>query len=152
LAIYVPPSARRRRLVLLVLIGLVVGLVAGFAAGRATSSGVDDAVSRVRGEAQDAAVAFQRIPIEYQQAADDAGGESTSTITEAIARARAQLDSAWAHASWFGRGVRPPVDAKVDALAEVASAHGRPEEFQAAVDDAVAAIERAFGVTVAGSG
>jgi hypothetical protein len=152
LAIYVPPSTRRRRLVLLVLAGLVVGLGAGFGIGRATSSGVDDAVSSVKTEATDAAVALQRIPIEYQQALDDAVGESSGTLTGAIARARSELDQAWDDASWFGPGVRRPVDDAIDAVDEVARQRGNPEQFQAAVDAAVSAIEAAFGVSVAGAG
>src|SRR4051794_13452612 len=110
MAIYVPPSTRRRRLVLLVGLGLVVGLVAGFGLGRATSSGIDDAVSKVQSRASDAATTLQRLPIEYGQAVTGSGGESTRTITEAIARARSELDRAWADARWFGSASRAPVD------------------------------------------
>lgn len=152
MAIYVPPSARRRRLVLLVLAGLVMGLLAGFGLGRATSSGIDDAVSSVRATATDAAVALQRIPIEYQQALTDTGGESTDTITEAIDRARSELDRAWRDAVWFGPGVRLPLQAAIDAIDQVVAEHGTAEQFQAAVDDAVSVIEQAFGVSVEGSG
>jgi hypothetical protein len=147
-AIYVPPSTRRRRLVLLVVLGLVVGLVAGFGLGRATSSGIDDAVNKVRGHASDAATTLQRLPIEYEQAVAGSGGESTGTITEAIHRAQAELDAAWADASWFGPATRDPVDTAVDALDHFVAGHAAPAQFQSAVEAAVRAIERAFGITV----
>jgi hypothetical protein len=147
-AIYVPPSTRRRRLVLLVVLGLAVGLAAGFGIGRATSSGVDDAVSAVQGKAADAATALQRLPIEYEQAVEGAGGESTGTVTEAIDRARSELDEAWGDASWFGPAAREPVDSAVDALDHFVAGHATSGEFSAAVDAAVAAIERAFGISV----
>ena len=83
MAIYVPPSTRRRRLVLLVAVGLVVGLLVGYLVGRATARGLDDALADVRNEGEAAAIAFQRIPIEYEQASTGAGGESATTITEA---------------------------------------------------------------------
>jgi hypothetical protein len=152
MAIYVPPSTKRRRLVLLVAAGLVVGLVVGFALGRATSSGLDDALDAVRGDATDAAVGLQRLPIEYEQAIAGEGGESTRTIAEAIARARADLDEAWEGAEWFGPEARRPVDAALDELdAEVAD-RVAASEFEAAVDRAVDAVEAAFGIRVQGAG
>jgi hypothetical protein len=150
-AIYVPPSRRRRHLVALVALGLLVGLLAGFAIGRATSSGVDDALATVRGQASDAAIALQRIPIEYSQAVTGSGGESTRTITEAIARARDELDRAWADAPWFGPAARRPVDATLSALDRAVAAHVSLEEFQADVDTAVRAVEDAFGVSISPS-
>jgi hypothetical protein len=152
MAIYVPPSTKRRRLVLLAAASLVVGLLVGFGLGRATSSGLDDALEAVRGDAQDAAVGLQRLPIEYEQAAAGEGGESTRTITEAIARARADLDDAWEGAEWAGPDARKPVDAAIDELdAEVASG-ASPADFETAVEQAVDAIEAAFGITVEGAG
>jgi hypothetical protein len=120
-------------------------------AGRATSSGVDDALATVRGQASDAAIALQRIPIEYSQAVTGSGGESTRTITEAIARARDELDRAWADAPWFGPAARRPVDATLSALDRAVAAHVSPEEFQADVDTAVRAVEAAFGVSISPS-
>lgn len=152
MAIYVPPSTRRRRLVVLAAAALVVGLLLGFGLGRATSSGVDDAVGDVREQAEGAAVALQRIPIEYSQASAGEGGESTATITEALGRARAQLDAAWADASWFGPGVRRPVDDALEVVGEAIADGASADDFQAAIDHAVEAVEAAFGITVEGAG
>ena len=146
MAIYVPPSTRRRRLVALVAAGLVVGLLVGFLLGRSTASGVDDEIADVREQAEDAATALQRIPIEYEQALEGAGGESTETITEALASARAQLDAAWADAEWFGPSARAEADAALDEIDEVVAEGGSAEAFETAVDEAVRAVEDAFGI------
>ena len=145
MAIYVPPSARRRRLVAIAIGTLVVGLAAGFGLGRATSSGVEDAVAEARGRAADAATALQRLPIEYEQAVAGEGGESVETITEAIARARAQLDAAFDDASWFGPAARRPTDAALDAVVRAVDAGASPAEFEAAVARAVDTIRSTFG-------
>jgi hypothetical protein len=152
MAIYVPPSTKRRRLVLLVAAGLVVGLLAGFLVGRGTARGVGDAVSKVRAEATDAGVGLQRLPIEYEQAARGTAGESTKTISEAIARSRADLADAWRDASWFGPAAREPVDAALTALDRAVAARAPAAEFEAEVGMAVDAIEAAFGITVQGAG
>ena len=148
MAIYVPPSARRRRLVLVVVTGLVVGLALGLLVGRGTAPGVDDAVDDARAQAADAATALRRLPIEYEQALSGSGGESTDTITEAIDRARAELEEAWADADWFGPAVRPPVDAALEHLEDAAADRVPAVEFEQAVEAVVEAVEGAFGVTV----
>ena len=152
MAIYVPPSTKRRRLVLLVVAGLVVGLALGFAIGRSTARSVDDAVSEVRDHATDAGVGLQRLPIEYEQAVEGAAGESTRTITEAITRSRADLEEAWDGATWAGRGARRPVDDALDALDRAVADRASAGDFEAAVGRAVDAIEAAFAIRVEGAG
>src|SRR5512134_3173655 len=100
MALYIPAGARRRRLVLFVVLALVVGLGLGDVGGRATSPGLAD----------DVATALLRIPIEYEQAVAGEGGESTETITGAIERARLQLDDAYAEAIWLADDVRDSTD------------------------------------------
>jgi hypothetical protein len=151
-AIYVPPSTKRRRLVLLVAAGLVVGLLVGFVLGRSTSSGLDDALDEVRGHATDAAVVLQRMTNGYVQAGSGDGGDSTRALTEAIDRARADLDEAWDGAAWFGPTARKPVDAALDELDRDVEAEVSPDDFEAAVGRAVDAIETTFDVTVEGAG
>lgn len=152
MAIYVPPSTRRRRLVLLVAVGLVVGLALGFALGRSTAEGIDDAVDATQAQAEDAAVALQRIPIEYEQATAGEGGESTETITRAIASARDALHAAFDDATWFGPQPRDELDAELADLDQAVADGVSPADFAAAVDDAVQAIEAIFGITVEGAG
>lgn len=148
MAIYVPDSTRRRRAVLLAAGCLVAGLVLGGLVGRATAPGIDDEVQRVQAQAADAATALQRLPIEYEQLLSD-DGESPATLNDAIDRAQAQLREAYADAIWFGDSAAAATDAALDALREVVASEGSAEEFAAAVDEAVSAIEERFAVSVA---
>jgi flavin-binding protein dodecin len=146
LAIYVPDSTRRRRVIVIAGACLIVGLVVGGALGRATSSGVADSVSRVRAQAQDAVTAFERLPIEYEQALAGTGGESTATITEALGRARATLDAAYSEIDVFGPASRSATDAAVDAIARAVADKVPLAEFEAVIADAVAAVRATFGL------
>ena len=152
MAIYVPDSTRRNRLVAFVAIALVVGLALGFVLGRGTAEGIDDAVDAVNDQAEGAAVALQRIPIEYEQASAGSGGESTDTITQAIESAREELFEAFADADWFGP--RPAED--LNDLFEKLLAGVRdgvaPPSFEMDVRATVEAIEAVFGVDASGSG
>lgn len=146
MAIYIPPSTRRRRLVALVAAGVLVGAIAGFAIGRASSTGLDEALADVRDQAEEVAVSLQRIPIEYEQALDGTGRESAETITAAIASAREQLAEAWDEASWLGASVRAPVEDALAAVSDAAARRAPVATFQAAVDDVVTALTETFGL------
>lgn len=146
MALYVPAGARRRRLILTVVAGLVVGLALGFVLGRSTAQGLGDRVDAVKAQAADAATALERIPIEYEQAVAGEGGESTDTIRGAIERAGDQLDDAYAEAIWFGPDAR---DATDDAFAELARAVDDgvpPDDFATLIDAAVARIQQSFAL------
>ncbi len=146
MAIYVPPSTRRRRLVLLVAAGLVVGLLLGFVVGRGTAEGIDDAVESVRDQAADAATALQRIPIEYEQALAGGEGESMATIAEAVDAARDQLDAAWDEATWFGPGPRQTLDRYFRELDVAVTDHVELHEFEVVVASLVELIGTTFGI------
>jgi hypothetical protein len=144
MALYVPQSARRRRLVLTIAIGLVVGVLLGFLIGRATSENLDDAVASVESQAEDSATALERIPIEYEQAVAGEGGESTATIAGAVDRARGQLDQAYEAAIWFGADARSATDAAFDRLDQAVADQVPQAELEAEIDDAVQEIEVTF--------
>lgn len=146
MAIYIPDSTRRRRLVVIAGACLVVGLVVGGVLGRATSSGVDDSVKEVRARAEDAAIALERLPIEYEQALAASGGESTATITEALDRARATLDEAYTSIDVFGPGSRTATKTALDAVVGAVADKVPLAEFEAAIADAVAAVRATFGL------
>lgn len=147
MALYVPAGARRRRLILTVVAGLVVGLALGFVLGRSTAQGLGDRVDAVQAQAADAATALERIPIEYEQAVADAGGESTDTIRSAIKSAQVQLDEAYAEAIWFGSDARDTTDAAFAELQQAVDDGVPPDEFATLVDDAVAEIQQTFALS-----
>lgn len=147
MAIYVPDSTRRRRLLIIAGACLVVGLVVGAALGRATASGVDDSVARVRDHAEDAITALQRLPIEYEQALADEGGEDTATITGALQRARAELDQAYDEIEVFGPAARQVTGEHFDTLTDDVSRQVPNDAFETAIEDAVTTIRAAFGLS-----
>ena len=153
MALYVPAGARRRRVILALVGGVVVGLIVGYLVGRATSPDLADEVAEVQDLAVDATTALQRIPIEYEQAVAGEGGESTDTITGALDRASAQLDDAYAAAIWLpDGGVRAGPTRRSTELAALVAAGADPSEFEAAVDALVAEIEATFAITADAAG
>jgi hypothetical protein len=152
MALYVPAGARRRRLVLIAVAGLLVGAVAGFVAGRSTAPGLEDEVGEVQDLAVDAATAFQRIPIEYEQLLAGEGGESLDTVQDAVDRADEQLRAATSEAIWLSDGASDELDASIDDLRAVVAAEGSADDFAVAVDAIVGEIEATFGVDVEGAG
>ena len=147
MAIYVPDSTRRRRLIGIAGACLVVGLLAGGALGRATSPGADDAVAEVRERGRETVTALQRLPIEYEQAVAGEGGEDAATMTSAVDRARATLDEAFAVLEVFGPASRAAADDALDALQESIDDGVPPSEFDAAIEAAIAVVRATFGLT-----
>lgn len=147
MAIYVPDSTRRRRLIVIAGACLVVGLLAGGALGRATSPGADDAVAEVRERGRETVTALQRLPIEYEQAVAGEGGEDAATMTSAVDRARATLDEAFAVLEVFGPASRAAADDALDALQESIDDGVPPSEFDAAIEAAIAVVRATFGLT-----
>jgi hypothetical protein len=146
LAIYIPDSTRRRRMVGIAAVCLIVGFLAGGALGRATSSGVDDSVREVRALATDAATALQRLPIEYEQAVAGEGGESMDTIVGALGRARATLDAAFEEIDVFGPAARTAAYEAFDRVAQAIDDGVVPNEFERVIAAAVAAVQQTFGL------
>jgi hypothetical protein len=145
-AIYVPPSTKRRRLVLLVAAGLLVGLLLGFAVGRTSAPDLHGKVDAVKEQAEGAAVGLQRLPIEYEQALGQTSGESMATISEAVDRATSQLDEALDDAFWLGPGVRMQLEGLLRELDVVITDHGSEAEFEDSLGRLVERIGTLFGV------
>ena len=146
MAIYVSSGARRRRLILIAAAGLVAGLAVGFGLGRATAPDLDDAINNARGHATEAATTLQRLPIEYQQAVAGRGGESSTTITDAVTRARAELARAVDRATWLGTGADDAANKSIDEVERAVKAKASLATFEDAVSRAVASIKATFGL------
>lgn len=147
MAIYVPDSTRRRRLVAVAGACLVVGLLVGGTVGRATSPGADDAVEEVRERGRETVTALQRLPIEYEQAVAGEGGEDAATMTSALDRARATLDEAFAVLDVFGPASRAAADAALDGVRQAVEDGVPPREFEAAIEAAISAVRATFGLS-----
>jgi hypothetical protein len=130
-----------------VAVGLAAGLLLGFVLGRSTADGLDDGVASVQEQAAEAATALERIPIEYEQALAGEGGESTTTITDAVDRASAQLDEAYEAAIWLGSDARDGTDAAFAEIEAEVAAGADLVVVQDAIDAGVAEIQLTFALS-----
>jgi hypothetical protein len=113
--------------------------------GNNTAKTSADVVAESRSKGEDAATALQRLPIEYEQAVS-ASGESSATITGAIDEATGLLNDAYAASPWLGAALRQPPLAAIALLKADVASKVAPDVFQHDVDQAVAAIDAAFGI------
>jgi F0F1-type ATP synthase membrane subunit b/b' len=145
MALYVPPGRRRRRLWLAVGGALAVGVVVGVVLGRVTAPTVDDRVRSVHDDAAAAVAQLEALPVEYAQQL--AGGEEfrEGGATDAVDRAREQLDEAIGDAPWL---TATQIDALHGALEDVRTAAEEEvdaERFDEVVAAATNAIQEVFG-------
>jgi hypothetical protein len=101
MALYVPQSRRRRRLVLVATGTAIVGLVVGAGLGRLSAPTVDDRVQSVRNAAKDTASGLQVISLHAEVAAVGAGG--TDGVLQRTSR---ELADEFDRAPWVDPGQR----------------------------------------------
>jgi hypothetical protein len=101
MALYVPQSRRRRRLVMVATGTAVVGLVIGAGLGRLSAPTVDDRVADVRNEAKNTASSLQVISLHAEATTVGAGG--TDRVLSQTAR---ELADEFDRAPWVDSGQR----------------------------------------------
>lgn len=146
MALYVPAGARTRRLVLVGAAALVIGLLLGYGVGRASSPGLSNEVADVQARARDVATSIERLSIEYEQSLAGEGGESATTITDAIDRARADLAEAYAAAIWLPEAATAGTDEAFDRLTAKVDDGVSAADFVGGTNDLIGAIESTFGL------
>jgi|GEM_PF-1485307 len=146
MALYMPASARRRRLIVVAVIAVLGGLILGWTLGRATAPTVADQVNSARAKAQQLDARLQSLPFEYDKARSAnsdmaAPGGPVAALDGVITDAEALVaGSAWLHQQ--GTDLTTTLHHVRDSAAS-----GVPSaEFQASIDKAVAAINDTFGV------
>jgi len=145
MAVYMHGSRRRWVTVAVGVVALLIGIGIGYVIGSDTATTSADVVAKSRSKGEDAATALQRLPIEYEQAVASSG-ESSATIDGALDEASGLLNDAYNVSPWLSAALRkPPLDAIALLKADVAKKVA-PEIFQQDVDQAVTAIDTAFGI------
>jgi hypothetical protein len=146
MAMYIPPTRRRRRLLLWIGASLVVGLVLGGILGRVTAPTVEDKVASVRDDAAAAIAQLQALPIEYEkQLSGNAQFEKGGGVDDALARTRSQLDDAIADAPWITATQIDDVHQAIDDLRDDAKNEVDGATFQRNLDQATETITTVFG-------
>lgn len=147
MAIYMPAGRRRRRAALAMGAAFVVGLVLGGLIGRLTAPSVEDRVGDVRSEARSVQGELQAMPINYEkELQQETQFEQGGGVTDALARARRQLDGALADAPWLGRDSRASARAALTTLSDARQSRVPPEEFNRLVTQGSDQIGQVFGV------
>ena len=147
MAMYIPPGRRRRRILLAVGAALVVGIALGVVAGRATAPTIEDRVRDARDAAAAAIAQIQALPIEYEQELSGAETFADGGASDAIARARAELDDAIADAPWITPEQIDTVHEALDDLEDAARAKVAAGDFETRVADATETLATVFGTT-----
>jgi len=146
MALYMPASARRRRLIVVAIVAVLAGLILGWTLGRATAPTVADQVSSARSQAQQLDARLRSLPFEYDKARSAhtdmaAPGGPVAALDGVITDAEALV----ARSVWLGQQGADLTttlrDVRADAVSGVSSA-----EFQTSIDKAIAAINDTFGV------
>ena len=145
MAIYVPPTRRRRNLILVGLSGVVLGAVLGVAAGRSSAPTVEDRVRSVRSEAR--AVASQLRVVSLHE---EAGSASLATGTDAgaelaLRRTETDLQGLMRRAPWVSGERASNLLADTVALRVAAPGQARSVAFGQRVDNLADRIELTFG-------
>jgi hypothetical protein len=146
MAIYVPPSRRRRQLILVGVVALVVGAAVGAFVGRSTAPSISDKVRSSQQRASELAAGLRVIAIHQEadtaslQASADAGADLTLRRTESA------LKDAVSGAPWISPSTKSNLLAMVAQLRSGAAGKASTPEFAERVESVATAIESAFGV------
>jgi hypothetical protein len=143
-ALYVPPSRRRRRTVLLAGACIVAGLVVGGVLGRVTAPSVHDRVSDSQEQARQIAAGLRVLSLHIRSgaASTEADGEAGTDLV--LRRTSEDLQRAFSDSPWISPSQQASVRHELDALSALTDRTS--DEFAVAADGLAADIEVAFGL------
>jgi hypothetical protein len=143
-ALYVPPSRRRRRTVLLAGACIVAGLVVGAVLGRVTAPSIDDRVSDSQEQARQIAAALRVLSLHIRSgaASTESGGEAGTDLV--LRRTGEDLQQAFSDSPWISPSQQASLHQELDALSSLTDRTSG--EFADAADALAADIEVAFGL------
>jgi hypothetical protein len=129
MAVYVPPSRRRRRLVLTGVVALVVGLVTGLLVGRSSVTTTSERVAEVRAEADDIATRVQALTIEYEQALAGSTDTLQAGVLDAIDGIDRDAGRTLRAAEWLTADSRTAVEGGLQQVRRAAESRVAAEAF-----------------------
>jgi hypothetical protein len=135
-ALYIPESRRRRRVLVAAAVALLLGLVAGGLVGRLSAPSVDDQVRAVRKDVQQTTAGLHVISLH------DSAGTGSGGTDLVLKRTRSELDDELGRAPWVSSSTRSALLAQLSAL-DARTDEGTPA-FGAAAEDLATAIDAAF--------
>lgn len=151
MALYMPASARRRRLIVVAVVAVIVGVVIGWGLGRATAPTLSDEVGSVRSDALLLDSRLQSLPFEYDKALGSNGDlEAAGGPVSALDGVVHDTEALTRRAVWLGATQRAATVAAVQAARDAAASGAPSAQFQSAVTAAQRAIGEAAGLPSAG--
>jgi hypothetical protein len=147
MALYVPAGRRRRRLVVAVAGALVAGLFVGAVAGRATAPTAAEGAAEAKRATARLSGLIDALPLHYEQmvAGDLDPTAFRASLDDGLRRAGEELDTALAAAPWLDPAVADSLRRRLAGVRAAADRRGPPDEFRAAVREAVAELDARFG-------
>lgn len=146
MAIYVPPSRRRRQLMLVGAIALVVGALAGAFVGRSTSPSVSENVRATRQVAKELAAGLRVVAIHQEADTPSLQASADAGAALALRRTESALKNALADAPWITPAAKAKLLAMIAELRAGAAGQASTPQFAQRVEAGASAIEAAFGV------
>jgi hypothetical protein len=153
MALYIPASRRRRRVIIAAVVALLVGLLVGFLVTRLTTPSIDDQVSSKQRDAEQLIARLDGLKLEYQQAGQSGAGgaDAREGAVDAARGISADTRRLVADLPWLSEQQRAQVTAAVDGVGQVVAAGGSPAAVAVAVTRAEAALRDAAGLPPAAS-
>ena len=144
MALYISAGRRRRTTIMVGVAAAIVGLLLGFLLGRGTTTTIDDRISASRDAGRKFAAALRVLPLEYEQAVTDDGesGGAAPIVERSLDGEQAALDAA----PWLSDAQIAALRSNLDVVRSAPANDLPPDEFAAAVDEAVTAVEATFGL------
>lgn len=144
MALYISAGRRRRTTIIVGVAAAIVGLLLGFLLGRGTATTIDDRISASRDAGRKFAAALRVLPLEYEQAVTDDGesGGAAPIVERSLDGEQAALDAA----PWLSDAQIAALRSDLDVVRSAPANDLPPDEFAAAVDEAVTAVEATFGL------
>lgn len=147
MALYMPASRRRRRLVLGLVAALVVGGVIGALIGRGLAPSLGDRVGDVQEQARAVGSELRAMPINYEkERAGSAEFRAGGGVADALDRAHAELQSALDAAVWLGPSARSEAETAFTAVVDARRRRVPPTRFDAVVQRSADRIDAVFGI------
>jgi hypothetical protein len=149
-ALYVPAGRRRRNVILGLIGAVIVGLLIGGVIGRVTAPTVSDKVSTVQDSARGVTARLRATPIEYAKQLSGSsefrnGGTVLDSLTDAQQTLRSDLDDA----VWLGAAQRKDITTALDDLVTAARAKVAASRYEEMVNQSATRIDEGFGIDTA---
>ena len=148
MALYIPASRRRRRVIVVGVAALVAGILIGLLVSRVATPSIDDQVGSKQREAEQLIARLDGLNLEYQQsgAAGASGEDAREGALDAARGISADTQDLVDDLPWLSDAQRAAAVVAVDGVAKAVEGAGTVDDVGTAVTGAEAALRSAAGL------